>query len=198
MRPERLGPVMATTCRSPSPSPSVAHHHQVVDRRLPAPRPRSQLTIDAVRRSFRAADRAYRPRHLPPAAPGRPRAPSKRDRLDAVITGLLFIGDAAERGELGRGGAERGPSILLTTLQPFEPRVALDLEAVDAGLWRSGVIQTMRASTKRRPRAAGVSAGIRATASSAIRNQTSPRGADATRTSRRRPGPGRAGGSSAD
>ena len=26
--------------------PSVAHHHQVVDRRLPAPRPRSQLTID--------------------------------------------------------------------------------------------------------------------------------------------------------
>ena len=31
--------------------------------------------------------------------------------------------------------------------------------------WPSGVIQTMRASTKRRPRAAGVSAGIRATAS---------------------------------
>ena len=54
------GPVMATTCRSPPAvrrgrgpvrRPSVAHHHQVVDRRLPAPRPRSQLTIDAVRRS---------------------------------------------------------------------------------------------------------------------------------------------------
>ena len=46
---------MATTCRSPPAvrrgrgpvrRPSVAHHHQVVDRRLPAPRPRSQLTID--------------------------------------------------------------------------------------------------------------------------------------------------------
>ena len=55
VRPERLGPVMATTCRSPPAvrrgrgpvrRPSVAHHHQVVDRRLPAPRPRSQLTID--------------------------------------------------------------------------------------------------------------------------------------------------------
>ena len=43
--------------------------------------------------------------------------------------------------------------------------------------WRSGVIQTMRASTRRAPRARGVFSGIRPMASSAIRNQTwSPSG----------------------
>ena len=40
--------------------------------------------------------------------------------------------------------------------------------------WRSGVIHTMRASTRRRPRPAGVSAGIWPIASSAIRNHTWP------------------------
>ena len=44
--------------------------------------------------------------------------------------------------------------------------------------WRSGVIQTMRASTRRAPRSRGVFSGIRPMASSAIRNQTwSPSGA---------------------
>ena len=84
---------MATICRSPpavrrgrgsSPSPSVAHHHQVVDRRLPAPRPRSQLTIDAARRSVVGSPATSRA--------GAAAVALERDRLDAVITGLLFTG----------------------------------------------------------------------------------------------------------
>ena len=65
---------------------------------------------------------------------------------------------------------------------------------------RSGVIQTMRASTRSRPRSGGVFSGIRPMASSAIRNQTcSPSGSSSapTRGFRSVPGWARAGSGSA-
>ena len=81
--------------------------------------------------------------------------------------------------ELGRGGTGRGRRIHLhhrrrsIHVSPAaETRTSKRL--MPGSSWRSGVIPTMRASTRRRPRPAGVSAGIRPMASSAIRNQTWP------------------------
>ena len=106
VRPERLG-----TCdghdlslapgrppRSwPSPSPSVAHHHQVVDRRLPAPRPRSQLTIDAVRRSVVGLDEH---RELPVGRRRRQSVPA--DGADTPAMKSSFAITASSRFVLGR------------------------------------------------------------------------------------------------
>ena len=83
--------------------PRVGRLH-AVDRRTrgrtsPAPRPRSQLTIDGVRRSV-----------VGPPATSRADAAAvalERDRLDAVITGLLFIG-AAAKARRARPGTRRG------------------------------------------------------------------------------------------
>ena len=84
--------------------------------------------------------------------------------------------------ERSRGGTGRGKGIHLhhrrRSIHVSPASETRTSKRLRPGLsWRSGVIQTMRASTRRVPRARGVFSGIRPMASSAIRNQTwSPTG----------------------
>ena len=76
----------------------------------------------------------------------------------------------------GRGGAGRGGARVVSIFTPAAVRAtcrrASETRTSPGSSWWSGMIQTMRASTRRRPRSAGVSAGIPPTASSSMRNQT--------------------------
>ena len=79
--------------------------------------------------------------------------------------------------ERSRGGTGRGKGIHLhhrrRSIHVSPASETRTSKRLRPGLsWRSGVIQTMRASTRRVPRARDVFSGIRPMASSAIRNQT--------------------------
>ena len=86
------------------------------------------------------------------------------------------------RSSARRGGTGRGKGIHLhhrrRSIHVSPASETRTSKRLRPGLsWRSGLIQTMRASTRRVPRARGVFSGIRPMASSAIRNQTwSPAG----------------------
>ena len=152
------------------------------------PRARPQASRTRRRRSSRSVDPAGVASSSPRSASQASSRRSAPELRPAGVRGERGLGEAAvgrrRALERGCGGTGRGEGIHLhhrrrsIHVSPAsETRTSKRLRPGSS--WRSGVIQTMRASTRPAPRARGGFSGIRPMPPSAIRNQTwSPSGVE--------------------